>query len=99
MEVFSTNFLQELKNQVAEEVVAQISGLMQSAQTPNPATGENYLTRKQTAEKLKVSLPTLNEYTKNGKINGYRFGVRVLYKQSEIEAALKNVIIGGPSDV
>jgi len=35
-----------------------------------------------------VSLPTLNEYTKRSILIGYRFGARVLYKQSDIEAAL-----------
>jgi hypothetical protein len=37
---------------------------------------------------LKISLPTLNEYTKKRILTGYRVGVRVLYKQSEIELAL-----------
>ena len=56
--------------------------------------GENYLTRKETADKLSVSLPTLNEYTKRNLIKGYRFGVRVLYKQNEIEAALTKMSFG-----
>ena len=55
---------------------------------------EKYLTRKETAVKLKISLPTLNEYTKRNLITGYRFGVRVLYKQSEIEAGLTKMDFG-----
>ena len=55
---------------------------------PEPIQGKEYLTRKETAEKLNVSLPTLNEYTKRSIVTGYRFGARVLYKQSDIEAAL-----------
>ena len=49
---------------------------------------KEYLTRKETADILNVSLPTLNEYTKRSILIGYRFGARVLYKQSDIEAAL-----------
>lgn len=60
---------------------------------------EKYLTRKETAALLNVSLPTLNEYTKGGKIKGYRFGARVLYKQSEIEAALTKINVGRTSHV
>ena len=61
-------------------------------QAPPPA--EKYSTRKETAKQLKVSLPTLNEYTKRNLITGYRFGVRVMYKQSDIEASLKNMNYG-----
>lgn len=55
---------------------------------PEPQKGKEYLTRKETADILNVSLPTLNEYTKRSILIGYRFGARVLYKQSDIEAAL-----------
>lgn len=58
--------------------------------SPPPTTThvETYKTRKETSKQLNVSLPTLNEYEKKGLIKGYRFGVRVLYKQSDIEEAL-----------
>lgn len=51
----------------------------------------NYLTRKETADKLHISLPTLNEYTKIGKLKGYRINGRVLYKEEEINSALTAV--------
>lgn len=44
-----------------------------------------YLTRKETAAFLKISLPTLYQYTRTGRINGYRIGSRVLYKLEELE--------------
>jgi excisionase family DNA binding protein len=47
-----------------------------------------YLTRKQVAKKLHISLPTLNEYTKTGKLKGYRINGRILYKKNEINTAL-----------
>lgn len=52
---------------------------------------EKLFTREQTAERLKVSLPTLNEYTKDGLIAANRFGRRILYKESDIQAALRKI--------
>ena len=57
-------------------------------QTTEQPKEEGYRTRKETAEMLNISLPTLNQYTKKRILTGYRVGVRVLYKQSEIELAL-----------
>lgn len=49
------------------------------------------LSRKETAKKLCISLPTLHQWTKNGNIQAHRIGGRVLYKWSEIELALKAI--------
>ena len=57
-------------------------------QTKEQPKEEGYRTRKETADMLNISLPTLNEYTKKRILTGYKVGVRVLYKQSEIELAL-----------
>lgn len=53
---------------------------------------ERYLTRQEVAELLRISLPTLNELTKDGAIPSYRIGnsTSVRYKSSEIEKALTN---------
>ncbi len=57
-----------------------------------PEHAPHYLTRKETAERLNISLPTLNEHSKKGLIPSYRFGTRILYKEEDIEQALKEVI-------
>lgn len=49
------------------------------------------LTRIDAAKFLRISLPTLNDWTKNGIIKGYRIGNRVLYKSHEIEEALEKI--------
>jgi excisionase family DNA binding protein len=49
------------------------------------------LTRKETAEKLKISLPTLNDWSKRGLLKSYTIGGRVLYKANEIEQSLHQV--------
>ncbi len=59
----------------------------------NPATIE-YLTRKEAANLLSVSLPTLNEWTKEGKVTGYRISSRVRYKRSELETSLVQIKTG-----
>ncbi|CCH55580.1 hypothetical protein BN8_04847 [Fibrisoma limi BUZ 3] len=52
---------------------------------------ENYYTRKITAKKLKISLPTLDDYTRRGIIRGCRVGRRVLYRPEDVDAALKEI--------
>lgn len=49
------------------------------------------LTRKDTAKLLRISLPTLHDWTKNGEIKAYRIGNRVLYKLDEINEALNEI--------
>lgn len=44
-----------------------------------------YITRIEAAQKLKISLPTLWKITKEGKINSYKIGTKVLYKVHELE--------------
>jgi hypothetical protein len=53
--------------------------------------GEILLSRKETAEKIKISLVTLNDYTKRGLLKSYIIGGRVLYKSKEVEASLGEV--------
>jgi excisionase family DNA binding protein len=47
-----------------------------------------YLTRKETSQRLHISLPTLNEYTKSGKIRAYWINGRVLYRKDDVDFAL-----------
>jgi len=49
------------------------------------------LTRSETAKFLGVSLPTLNDYTKQSIIIGYRLGGKVRYKKNEILNALQAI--------
>lgn len=52
---------------------------------------DNLLTRLETAELLKISLPTLNDWTKVGVIKAKKIGTRVRYLRSDVEAALKDM--------
>jgi excisionase family DNA binding protein len=58
----------------------------------SPKTEEiRYLTRGEVAGRLHISLPTLNDYTKTGKLKGYRINGRVLYREDEVNSALTAV--------
>lgn len=84
MSNFNLSFpIDQLASAIAEKL--QPYFLTQTTEQPKE---EGYRTRKETAKMLNISLPTLNEYTKKRILTGYRVGVRVLYKQSEIESAL-----------
>ena len=50
-----------------------------------------YLNRFEVADRLRISLPTLNNWTKEGIVQSYRIGRRVLFKEDEINSALKIV--------
>lgn len=49
------------------------------------------LTRKDTAKLLRISLPTLHDWTKNGIVKAHRIGNRVLYKFDEVNQALLQI--------
>lgn len=76
-----TTTTEELKSMIAETVKTAMSELadMQNVQPKN-----EFLTRQQTAEKLHISLSTLDTYTKLGILNAKRMGKRVLYSADDI---------------
>jgi excisionase family DNA binding protein len=52
---------------------------------------QRFLSRQEVASLLKISLPTLNEYTRTGIIKGSRIGSRVLYDEAQIREAVKGI--------
>ncbi|MDO9553728.1 helix-turn-helix domain-containing protein [Rhodonellum sp.] len=56
--------------------------------TESTRQSEILRTRKEAADKLKISLVTLNDWSKRGVIKSYLIGGRVLYKDSELEDSL-----------
>lgn len=48
-----------------------------------------FLSRKEAAELLGVSLPTLNDWSKSGVVPSYKLGSRVRYRLSDIQTALR----------
>lgn len=77
-------------DELAAALLQKLIPFLPKEYTPEPLPQPEYLTRKETAAKLKISLPTLGEYTKQNLIKSYRVGVRVLYKQCEIGTVLNH---------
>ncbi|MCB0744012.1 MAG: helix-turn-helix domain-containing protein [Ignavibacteriae bacterium] len=77
---------QAIKNVITENVVKSVIQELR----PNQR-GLTIYTRELTAKTLCISLPTLNDWTKNGIIKAFRIGNRVLYKLEDINDALKEV--------
>jgi len=86
--ILTTHTTEELL-QIIRQVVNEA---VKSAQPiSSTKTSEKLLTRRETADMLKISLVTLNDWSKRGLIQSYLIGGRVLYKESEIEASLHQV--------
>lgn len=54
---------------------------------------KKYLTREEAANLLDVSLHTLNKWTKEGRVKGYRIGSRVRYVASELGNSLSLIAV------
>lgn len=57
----------------------------------SPPDNSEYLTRIELSKWIKISLPTINDYTKKGILKAYRIGGRVLYQKSEVVESLKEI--------
>lgn len=77
--------LKKLLSEVVEEKLCQLPKI------DNPKSKAVYLGRVEVAEMLKISLPTLNEWSKAGTLQSYRIGNRILYKSQEVEGSLTAV--------
>ena len=54
-----------------------------------PPAKTKYLARIEVGKLLKITLPTLHDWTKLGLLKSYKIGSRVLYKENEIEEAIQ----------
>lgn len=80
---------EEFSKRVKEEVDRGLESIRQLLEKKTEA--EVYDSKEQTRIRLGVSMPTLDDAVKRGEINAYRFGGRVLFKRSEVDAALKQI--------
>lgn len=87
--IFSSLPLEQLKIEISNEILERITPILQGVNKPTPNV--ELLTRKEASKLLGVSLPTLLEWTKTGKITGYRIASRVRYKRSELENSLSQI--------
>ncbi len=82
----------ETLSDIIRETVQEEVGRSQSQTPINSDMDENYLTRKETADRLRVSLVTLTEWVNRSRLKAYKIGGRVLFRESEVEAALSQIV-------
>lgn len=76
---------QQLKESILSEVRTELQNITLNFQ---PKKQPEYLTRKEVAKILKVSLVTLSDWNKKGVLKPYRLGNLIRYKREELEKAL-----------
>ncbi|QTD37093.1 helix-turn-helix domain-containing protein [Polaribacter batillariae] len=76
----------QLYNSILKGVRTELKILVENFQ---PKKQPEYLTRKEVANILKVSLVTLSDWNKKGVLKPYRLGNLIRYKREEIDQALK----------
>lgn len=87
--ILSTHTTEELTGLISQAVREAVAGIIPHITTTPPS--EKLLSRKETADKLKISLVTLNDWSKRGMVQSHIIGGRVLYKESEILKSLHQV--------
>lgn len=81
--------LEQFKTEISQSVKQELENHFRSVTTPKPETV--LITRKEAAKILGVSLPTLLDWTKTGRVTGYRIATRVRYKRAELETSLTQI--------
>ncbi len=84
--IFENLTSEDIKNIISDVVEEKFRLLLPPQQLSN-----DYLTRQETASLLRISLPTLSDFTKRGLITGQRIGSRVLYSRDQVESSLKEI--------
>ena len=80
--------LNELLDKIGQVIDSKLNELAAQNTTQNQSA---FITRHEVVKLLKISLPTLNEWTKLGWLQSYKLGSRVLYKYEEIQLAVSKV--------
>jgi hypothetical protein len=62
---------------------------------PQPEKEKQFLTRKETAEMLSISLPTLHKYTMQGLVKSTRLCGSVRYRLQDVYNSLSEIKVGG----
>ena len=73
--------IEDFQNQLIGKIKSEF---FSSVPTPAKETTEDFLTVKQVAKLLGVSLVTVHKWKKEGKLKFHRFGTRIRFQKSEI---------------
>lgn len=78
----------DLKEIVNEAVRANLN---LKSEKPQQKSKQEYLSRLEVANLLKISLVTLHDWTKQGTIKAFRIGSRILYCPDDVTNALNEI--------
>ncbi len=78
----------DLQGYIAQTIQRELSIILKADPAPDP---DELVTRKQAAQYLGLSLPTLHDYTLRGIIPAYRLESRVRYKKGDLLNCLLKV--------
>jgi len=79
---------EELKQAIISEIRIELKEISKKFQPVRPP---EYVTRKEAAKILKVSLVTIHDWNKKRILKPYRLGNLIRYKRSELDQALINI--------
>ena len=82
----------EIKLDRLNQDITQLKDHLLLADEPSSQKQDTYLTRKEAANRLRVSLVTLTEWVNRSKIKAYKIGGRVLFRENEVEEALARIV-------
>lgn len=82
---------QDFKTIIGEIVRDELQKIRPAEPQQTNANGE-YLTRKEVCDLLKISLSTLHYYSKDGTLQSYRIGGRILYKSAEVQNSVQSIL-------
>jgi excisionase family DNA binding protein len=83
--------LQEFKTIIGDIVRDELQKFKPAEPQQTNTNGE-YMTRAEVCDLLRISLSTLHYYTKDGTLQGYRIGGRILYKSAEVQNSVQSIL-------
>ncbi|OLY91218.1 DNA binding domain-containing protein, excisionase family [Cnuella takakiae] len=87
--ILSPISLDALQSSIAACVKKEVEAALEvNARTKSK---DDFISRKDAAKLLSISLPTLHEWTKNGTIPAYRVGKFVRYKSTEVSGCMNKI--------
>jgi len=82
----------DLKTLIEKAVEEKVSDLLSSLISSNIKKQQaGYITRSEVCSLLRITLTTLHQWTKDGRLHSYKIGSRVLYKSSEVETSVISI--------
>ena len=85
----TVQFIQTTPEEFKKSLLTDLEGALKNlVKQLAPKQHDELMTRNQVAEYLKISLVTLWNWTKEGKLKSYSIANKIYYKRHEIEQAL-----------